>query len=94
MGKKTFSLPHSNAETAEKRLEELVNNKSITNYEYCSTDRGYLKNGECKAYPDGFEAVLESNCRLFGYLRIERRNFYVCYDLNLEYEKQNHPIEG
>jgi len=89
MGKKTFTVPNTNAETAEKRLEELINHKVVTTFEYCDTDKGWVKEGECRAYPDGFEAVIEQNCKAFGYLRVERRNFYVCYDLEMEHEKQN-----
>lgn len=89
MSKKTYNLPNSSAENAEQRLEELVEHKVITRYEYCSTDRGWIKDGECKFYPDGFEAILEDNGHFFGYLRIERRNLYLCYDIKKEYELQN-----
>lgn len=91
MDKKTSPIPHSNAETAEKRLEELVNNKSVKVYEYLGTksDKVWVEEGECRVYPDGFEAVVEGDKDPVGYLHVERRNFYVCYNLNMEYEKQN-----
>lgn len=87
MGKK--KLPLTKAETAEQRLEELVNNKSITFCEYpgAEKDRSWLRDGEARVYPDGFEAVIDGN-GVQGYLRIERRNFFVCYNLDVEYEKQ------
>ncbi len=91
MDKKTFTIPHSNAESAEKRLEELVNNKSVSVYEYLGTksDKAWVEDGECRVYPDGFEAVVNGDKCPVGYLHVERRNFYVCYNLGTEYKKQN-----
>lgn len=89
-------LPLTKAETAEKRLEELVDNKSITIYEYLGTksDKVWVEDGECRVYPDGFEAVVEGDKGPVGYLHAERRNFYVCYDIGIEYKKQdNHGMK-
>ena len=84
-------LPPTKAETAEKRLEELVSNKSVSVYEYLGTksDKALIIGGGCRVYPDGFEAVVKGDKYPVGYLHVERRNFYVCYELDTEYKKQN-----
>lgn len=88
MGKKEV-LPLTNAETAEGRLEELANNKSITscNLLFNGYNRYSLNvyNGEFRAFPDGFEALDGSG----GVLYLSRRTTFVSYDLQKEYEKQN-----
>lgn len=87
MGKKEV-LPLTKAETAEERLEELANNKSIkgcklmfNGYSWYSFD---VRDGEYRAFPDGFEALDSSG----GTLYLSRRTAFVYYDLQKEYEKQ------
>lgn len=85
-------LPSTKAETAEQRLEEIVNNKSITEYEVIFEDRSYFSfypyEGESRIYPDGLEAVTFNGEYQEGRLHVERRRLFIRYNLEKEYEKQ------
>lgn len=97
MGKKSDKpdvkpLPPTKAETAEKRLEEIINNKSITEYEIIFEDKSYFSfnpyEGESRLYPDGLEAVTLNGEYQEGRLHVERRRLFVRYNLEKEYAKQ------
>jgi hypothetical protein len=83
------SLPDTKAETAEERLEELVNNKSVTRFYVIFENQGYFyydpKDGESRLYPDGFEAVLSGS---EGLIYVDRRRTFVHYSLQKEREIQ------
>jgi len=93
---KLGSLPFTNAETAEQRLEELVRNKSINRFKVLSGTENYdlwLLSGECRAYPDGFEGVSYvgngvGKGTYYGNLYLDRKKAYVVYDLEKDYKQQ------
>lgn len=109
MSKKTESqnpepkpLPFTNAESAEQRLEELVRNKSVKTFkvmaenEHCTL---WPLEGECRAYPDGFEGVSYTgdsygNGSYSGNLYMDRRKAYVTYDWEKDYKNQILVKEG
>lgn len=86
---KPKTLPLTKAETAERRLEEIIKNKSITKYTVVFEYESYWyydpKDGEARLYPDGFEAIVDNNR---GILHVERRRLFVDYNLEKEYQKQ------
>lgn len=94
MGKKTYNLPNSDAETAEQRLEELVNNRSVTRFCVVFENQGYFyydpKDGEARLYPDGFEAVINGS---EGVIYVDRRRTFVDYDLRKELEIQKGQVK-
>lgn len=99
MGKKqeVTSLPFTRAETAEKRLEELIANKTITKYAMIFEGENYWRynplNGEIRLYPDGVELIYD-NGKIKGMLHFERRRIVVDYDLEKEHELQKSKIKG
>ena len=102
MGKKTEiqpeakPLPFSNAESAEKRLEELVKNKSIKYFKVMQMNESYAVSpfeGECRVYPDGFESLAydqhENGVITYkGHLYLDRRRAYASYYWEKDFEKQ------
>ncbi|MDP2906716.1 MAG: hypothetical protein Q8O03_02145 [Nanoarchaeota archaeon] len=82
-------LSDTKAETAEERLEELVNNKSVTRFYVIFENQGYFyydpKEGEARLYPDGFEAVIGGS---EGLIYVDRRRTFVHYNLQKEREIQ------
>ncbi len=94
MGKKqeVKPLPPTKAETAEQRLEEIINNKSIKEYDVMFEDKSYYScypyEGESRFYPDGFEAVTLNGEEQEGRLHVERRRLFVRYDIEKDYAKQ------
>lgn len=87
-------LPLTNSETAEQRLEELVNNKSVNIYKLLHNQTWtemYIKGGECRVFPDGFEGIISPK---EGALHIERRGAFVYYNLEKEHEKQKEVKNG
>jgi len=101
MGKKqeVKPLPPTKAETAEQRLEEIIKNKSIIEYEVIFENQSYYYchpyEGESRFYPDGFEAVTFNGEHQEGRLHVERRRIFIRYDLEKDYAKQSiKSIEG
>jgi len=94
MGKKqeVKPLPPTKAETAEQRLEEIIHNKSITEYEVMFEDKSYYScypyEGESRFYPDGFEAVTFNGEYQEGRLHVERRRIFIRYDIEKDHAKQ------
>lgn len=88
---KPRTLPMTKAESAEERLEEIIKSKSMLNYKLLlnrtDTYTIYIRDGECRSYPDGFEAI-ESEGRS-GILYVQRRNALIFYDFRKESEKQS-----
>jgi len=87
---KPKTLPPTKAESAEERLEEIVNNKSALRYRlFLERDDSYsiyIMGGECRTYPDGFEALdAEEDA---GILYVQRRNAAVYYDFKKDSEAQ------
>lgn len=82
-------LPDTKAETAEKRLEELVTHKSVTRFYVIFENQGYFyydpKDGESRLYPDGFEAVISGS---EGLIYVDRRRTFVHYSLQKDREVQ------
>lgn len=97
MSKKESYLPPTKAETAEKRLEEIIANKTVTGYAMIFEGEGYWRyyplNGEIRFYPDGVEMVFKDGGGPTGMLHFERRRIVVNYDLEKEYELQNSKIK-
>lgn len=87
-----WKLPPTKAESAEKRLEEIIENKSATKYVVIFEGENYWSyftlDGEARVYPDGFELVYKSDSRAYGVLHIERRRAFIHYDLEKDSEKQ------
>ena len=89
MGKKEepiVPLPWTKAETADQRLEELVRNESVTRYRILHNhnwNEMSVKDGKCRVYPDGFEAVISQKEAV---LHVERRNAFVFYDVEKQRE--------
>ncbi|MDP2906715.1 MAG: hypothetical protein Q8O03_02140 [Nanoarchaeota archaeon] len=87
---KPKTLPPTKAESAEERLEELVKNKSAFRYRlFLERDDSYsiyIMDGECRAYPDGFEALDSEEGA--GILYVQRRNATVYYDFRKDSEAQ------
>jgi len=96
MNKKETYLPPTKAETAEKRLEEIVSNKTITRYVMIFEGGTYWRynpvNGEIRLYPDGVELVYNDG-KSKGMLHFERRRIVVDYDLEKETELQNSKVK-
>lgn len=96
MSKKESRLPPIKVETAEKRLEELIANKSILRYVMIFEGEDYWRyyplNGEIKLYPDGVEMVFKDDGKPTGMLHFERRRIVVNYDLEKEHELQKSKI--
>ncbi|MDP2906718.1 MAG: hypothetical protein Q8O03_02155 [Nanoarchaeota archaeon] len=97
MSKKELILPPTKAETAEKRLEEILANKTVTRYVMIFEGENYWRyhplNGEIRLYPDGVEMVFKDNGKPTGMLHFERRRMVIDYDLEKEYELQNGKIK-
>jgi hypothetical protein len=97
MSKKEFSLPPTKAETAEKRLEEILANKTVTRYVMIFEGENYWRyhplNGEIKFYPDGVEMMFNDDGKPKGMLHFERRRIVIDYDLEKEYELQKNKIK-
>lgn len=89
---KNLTLPQTKVETAEQRLEELVENKSITRYSIIFEGENYWHfypvRGETRAYPDGFELIYKDGGKEIGMLHIGRRRAFIEYSLENEHEKQ------
>lgn len=90
MEKKEYKLlPFSKAGTANERLEELVNNRSITRFYIIFEHQEYFyydpKDGEARIFPDGFELASSSN---EGVIYLDRRRMFVHYNLRKESEAQ------
>jgi len=85
-------LPKTSAETAEKRLEEIINNKSSKEFYAIFEHKEYSyfssRDGEARLYPDGFEIVRGNTEQKEGALYVDRRRLIVYYSLDKEYEKQ------
>ncbi len=95
MGKKqeVKPLPPTKAETAEKRLEELISHDSIeTILQNPQNDYHSIKGGKLRLYPDGYEAVLKN--RSDGLLYLKNVNVLVWYDIKKEREQSTIPAEG
>jgi len=82
-------LPDTKAETADKRLEEVVNNNSVTRFYVIFENQGYFyydpKDGEARLYPDGFETAIN---RSEGLIYVDRRRTFVHYSLQKDKEAQ------
>ncbi|MDP2906717.1 MAG: hypothetical protein Q8O03_02150 [Nanoarchaeota archaeon] len=86
MGKE-LKLPPTDAETAEKRLEELVTHKTVEFYHILHNDSNiWVEYLDCRLYPDGFETISRSNTTR-GVLHIDRRKILVFYSLDKEIER-------
>jgi len=86
MGKK-YQLPPTKAETAEKRLEELISKELVIGY-YAKFASFEIEESKCRCYPDGFEAVIRfKNYGVKGVLHLGHRNAVVYYDLEKENEQ-------
>ena len=92
MSKKAIELPPTNMETAEKRLEEIIANKTITRYVMIFEGENfwcyYPLDGQIKIYPDGVELLHNDGGTKVGTLYFERRRIVIDYDLEREYETQ------
>lgn len=92
MSNKNLELPNTKAETAEKRLEELIANKSITRYVMIFEGEHYWYyhpvDGQIKLYPDGVELIYKEGGGHKGMLHLERRRIVVDYNLDKEYGMQ------
>lgn len=87
---KGLKLPPTSTESAEERLEEIVKSKSALRYRlFLERDDSYsicIMDGECRTYPDGFEALDSEEGE--GVLYIQRRNAAVYYDFRKDSEAQ------
>ncbi len=90
--KEKMQLSTTKVETAEERLEELVKNKSITDFKVIfnnySSYNVSVQDGDCRIYPDGFETIEPYDSQQ-GVLYLGRRGTLVFYDSKKEWEKQN-----
>ncbi len=97
MSKKELGLPFTKAETAEKRLEEILANKTVTKYIMIFEGEDYWRyhpvRGEVRLYPDGVEMVFKDDGNPTGMLHFERRRIIVNYDFEKEYELQKSKIQ-
>jgi len=97
MSKKEFSLPPTKAETAEKRLEEILANKTITRYVMVFEGENYWRynpvRGEIRLYPDGVELIWRGDGKDIGMLHFERRRIVIDYDLEKDYELQKSKVK-
>lgn len=79
---KSKTLPPTKAESAEERLEEIIKSKSVLVYKlFLERDdiySIYVRDGECRSYPDGFEALVSKGRS--GVLYVRQRNAAVLYD--------------
>ncbi len=83
---KELKLPPTDAETAEERLEELVTHKTVKLYRISHQDCNiWVEYFDCRLYPDGFEAVINSN---EGLIYVDRRRTFVHYNLQKDREIQ------
>jgi len=85
MSKKSAYPFFTKAETAEKRLEELINHESIS--AIMQGPQSYyhsIKGSNMKLYPDGYEAN--------GMLYVKNFNLIVWYDIKKEREQQSNLI--
>ncbi len=98
MSKKELELPPTKAETAEKRLEEILANKTVTRYVMIFEGETYWRynpiRGEVRLYPDGVEMVFKNDGKDTGMLHLERRRIVVNYDLENEHELQKSKVRG
>lgn len=86
MGKKQ-TLPPTKAESAEKRLEELIDKGLVVAY-YTKFSSFEIEEHKCRTYPDGFEAITRyKNYGVKGVLHAANRNAVVYYDIEKEYEQ-------
>lgn len=97
MSKKESYLPPTDAETAEKRLEEILANKTVTTYVMIFEGESYWRyypiRGEIRFYPDGVELIHKNDGKDRGMLHLERRRIVIDYDLEKEYELQKSKIK-
>lgn len=97
MSNKTLELPLTNAETAEKRLEEIIANRTVTRYVMIFEGENYWRyypvDGKVRLYPDGVELIWKDGGEAKGMLHFERRRIVVDYDLEKEHELQKSKIE-
>lgn len=88
MGKEVKPLPMTKAETAEKRLEELIRKKLVKAY-YTHPNYFSIKDSECRTYPDGFEAILkDQHYGVKGMLHLCCKNSVVIYNVKKEQEEE------
>ncbi len=94
ISQKVPSLPKTKVDSAEERLEELVNNNSVRLC-YLSFNNSYyyinINYNDCRLYPDGIETVIPSSDKKTpweGLLYVPRRTAFVYYSLEIEQEKQ------
>lgn len=85
--KKELKLPMTKAETAEERLEELINKKLVVAY-HTRFSSFEIEESQCRCYPDGFEAISRfKNYSVKGVLHLGHRNAIVFYNLKEENEQ-------
>ncbi len=98
MSKEELDMPFTKAETAEKRLEEILANKTVTRYVMIFEGEDYWRyhpvRGEVRLYPDGVELIYKSDGKDVGMLHFERRRIVIDYDLEKEYGLQKSKIKG
>lgn len=96
MSKTHSYLPQTKAETVERRLEELINNKTVTKYFMIFEEERYWNytpaDGEIRLYPGGVEMVFKEGKHFTGMLHFERRKIVVYYDLEKEQELQKSKV--
>ncbi len=92
-----WKLPPTKAESVEKRLEEIIENRSITRYVIVFEGEDYWRyyplNAEVRLYPDGVEMVFKEEGKPTGMLHFERRRIVINYDLAKEHEMQKSKIK-
>lgn len=93
MSKKEHYFPPTKAETAEKRLEELISHDSIESI-VTNPDNYYhsIKGGKLRLYPDGYEMALKN--RSNGLLYVKNIDVLVWYDIKKEREQQTLLVKG
>lgn len=92
--KEKMRLSPTKAETAEKRLEELINHNSILKCVFLAGTKFYanVDDSEFRKYPDGFEVIAISTPETIttkGLLYVEKINVCFMYNLDAEHEKQD-----
>ena len=92
MSKKEIKLPLTKAESAEKRLEELIANKTVLKYVMIFEGETYWRyfpqKGQIRLYPDGVEMIFKDDGEYLGMVYSERRRAIMNYDLEKDQEMQ------